>query len=132
MTLILPVLLALLYLGLFLHDRGVLNGAAQEITAMADLNNWKKSGNSNLENSAKKLADRTGPSGKADVSVSVSDRQVSVSYSASMDLPGLLPELFGKSILDTGAAAQRLLIEPADTIRMIRGLEYVSELLGKD
>lgn len=132
MTLILPVLLALLYLGLFLHDAGVLNGAAQEVAAMADLNNWKKSGNSKLENSAKKLTDRTGPSGKADVSVSVSDHQVSVSYSASMDLPGLLPELFGKGMLDTGAAAQRLLIKPADTIRMIRGLEYVSELLGKD
>ena len=132
MTLILPVLLALIYLGLFLHDKGVLNGAAQEITAMADLNRWKESGNSHLGNSAKKLADRTGPSGKADTSVSVSDHQVSVSYTATMNLPGILPKLFGKSTLDTGAAAQRLLIEPADTIRMIRGLEYVSELLGKD
>jgi hypothetical protein len=53
MTLVLPVLLALIYLGLFLHDKGVLNGAAQETAAIADLNRWKKSGNSRLAERAK-------------------------------------------------------------------------------
>ena len=131
MTVILPVLLALIYLGLYLHDRGVLNGAAQETAAVADLNHWKKSGNSNLAGRARKLADRTGPSGKAEASVSVSDHQVTAAYSASMKLPGLLPKLFGKGTLDTGAQAQRSLLKPADTIRKIRGLEYVSEMLAE-
>lgn len=131
MTLVLPVLLALIYLGLFLHDKGVLNGAAQETAAIADLNRWKKSGNSRLAERAKKLADRTGPSGRAKVSVSVSERQVSAVYSASMKLPGLLPKLFGRSTLDTGASARRILPEPADTIRVIRGLEYVSKMLAE-
>lgn len=131
MTLILPVLLALIYLGLFLHDKGVLNGAAQETVAIADLNRWKKSGNARLAGRAGKLADRTGPSGKAKVSVSVSDHQASAEYDASMKLPGLLPKLFGKSTLDTGASAQRILPEPADTIRVIRGLEYVSKMLAE-
>ena len=36
MCVILPVLLALLYLGMFLHDKGVLNGAAQEVAATAE------------------------------------------------------------------------------------------------
>ena len=106
-----------------------MNGAAQEVAAEADLNRWKDSGNESLAGSARKLADRTGASGKAQVSVSVSEHQVSVSYSASMALPGLLPKLFGKSTLNTGASADRLLPDPADTIRVIRGLEYVSELL---
>lgn len=131
MAVILPVLLGLLYLGLYFHDKGVLNGAAQEVAATADLNRWKKSGNDSLGKRAKKLADRTGPSGKAAASVSVSQHQVMVSYSASMELPGLLPRLFGKGYLDTGASAQRMLIDPSDTIRTIRGLEYVSELLAE-
>ena len=52
MTIILPVLLALIYYGFFLHDKGVLNGAAQQITAQADLNHWKKSGNNRLAKQA--------------------------------------------------------------------------------
>ena len=38
MTVTLPVLLSVLYYGFFLHDKGVLNGAAQQIAAQADLN----------------------------------------------------------------------------------------------
>ena len=129
MTVILPVLLAILYYGFFLHDKGVLNGAAQQVAAQADLNSWKSSGNSRLSKMAGKLGKQTGPSGKASSTVSVKKDQVSASYSAAMSLPGLLASLFGKSRLDTGAAAKRPLLYPADVIRKIRGLEYVSAML---
>ncbi len=129
MTVILPVLLALIYYGFFLHDKGVLNGAAQEITAQADLNNWKKSGNNRLSKQAKKLESLTGPSQGVSSSVEVTAHQASASYKATMRLPGLLPSLFGKSSLNTGAGAKRQLLYPADLIRKIRGLEYVSRLL---
>ena len=129
MTVILPVLLALIYYGFFLHDKGVLNGAAQQITAQADLNSWKSSGNNKLGKQAKKLEKQTGPSKNVSSSVSVSKDQASVRYSAAMSLPGLLPSLFGKSSLNTGAAASRKLLYPADLIRKIRGFEYVSALL---
>ncbi len=129
MTVILPVLLALFYYGFFLHDRGVLNAAAQEITARADLNNWKESGNNRLSKLAKYYEDRTGPSRNVSSSVQVSRTSASASYKGSMSLPGLLPSLFGKSSLKTDAAAKRTLLYPADLIRKIRGLEYVSKLL---
>ena len=131
MWVILPVLLALLYLGLFLHDKGVLNGAAQEVAATADLNRFRNGGNARLARKADQLADRTGASGKAKSSVQVTDHEVSASYSASMKLPGLLPKLFGKGILDTGADVTRILPDAADTIRKIRGLEYVSAMLAE-
>ena len=129
MCVILPVLLALLYLGMFLHDKGVLNGAAQEVAATADLNRFRNGGNARLARKADQLADRTGASGKAKSSVQVTDHEVSASYSASMKLPGLLPKLFGKGTLDTGADVTRILPDAADTIRKIRGLEYVSAML---
>ncbi len=129
MTVILPVLLALLYYGFFLHDRGVLNGAAEEITARADLNNWKKSGNNRLSKLAKYYENRTGASRNVSSGVTVSRKSASVEYKGSMSLPGLLPSLFGKSRLSTGAAAKRTLLYPADLIRKIRGLEYASDLL---
>lgn len=132
MTIILPVLLALIYYGFFLHDKGVLNGAAQQITAQADLNHWKKSGNNRLAKQAKKLAKMTGPSKDVSVSVDVSENKASVRYSGKISLPGILPSLFGKSRLDTGAGADRTLLHPADLIRKIRGLEYVSAMLKGD
>lgn len=129
MTVILPVILAIVYYGLFLHDKGVLNGAAQQITAQADLNSWKKNGSSKLSKQAKKLEKQTGPSKNVSSSVSANQEQASARYSGSMSLPGLLPSLFGKSRLDTGASAKRTILYPADLIRKIRGLEYVSSLL---
>ena len=131
MCVILPVLLALLYLGMFLHDKGVLNGAAQEVAATADLNRFRNGGNARLARKADQLADRTGASGKAKSYVQVTDHEVSASYSASMKLPGLLPKLFGKGTLDTGADVTRILPDAADTIRKIRGLEYVSAMLAE-
>ena len=129
MTVILPVLLAILYYGFFLHDKGVLNGAAQQLTAQADLNNWKSGKNSKLSKQAKKLEKMTGPSKKVSSSVSVKKDKASASFQGTMSLPGLLPSLFGKSRLNTGASAKRTLLYPADVIRKIRGLEYVSSLL---
>ena len=131
MCVILPVLLALLYLSMFLHDKGVLNGAAQEVAATADLNRFRNGGNARLARKADQLADRTGASGKAKSSVQVTDHEVSASYSASMKLPGLLPKLFGKGTQDTGADVTRILPDAADTIRKIRGLEYVSAMLAE-
>ncbi len=130
MTVILPVLLAIFYYGFYLHDHGVLNGAAQEITARADLNNWKESGNNRLGKYAKKLEGRAGPSKDVSSSVQVSRDKASVEYKGTMSLPGILPTLFGKSKLNTGAGAKRTLLYPADLIRKIRGLEYVSDLLN--
>ena len=129
MTLILPVLFSLIYLGLFLHDRGVLNGAAQESAACADLSRWKEHGNDHLDRRAKQLAHRTGPSRQVTATVAAQKHRVSVSYSGNMSLPGLLPRLFGRSVLDTGASAERIFPDPAGLIRKIRGLEYVSEML---
>lgn len=129
MTVVLPVLLAILYYGFFLHDKGVLNGASQQIAAQADLNHWKESGTSRLSKQAKKLEKLTGPSWKVSSSLSVNDSSVTVRYEGSMPLPGLLPSLFGKGRLNTGAGAKRTLLYPADLIRKIRGLEYVSTLL---
>ena len=132
MAVILPVLLAIFYYGFFLHDKGVLNGAAQQITAQADLNSWKSSGNNKLGKQAKKLEKQAGPSKNVSSSVSISKDQASVSYNGTMSLPGLLPSLFGKSRLNTGAAASRKILYPADLIRKIRGLEYVTSLLKGD
>ena len=130
MVVILPVLLAILYYGFYLHDKGVLNGAAQQITAQADLNSWKKSGNIRLGKQAKVLESYTGASKNVSSSVSASQEKASVQYKASMSLPGFLLNLFGKGSLDTGASASRTILCPADLIRKIRGLEYVSSLLN--
>ena len=129
MGLILPVLLAILYFGLYLHDRGVLAGAACETSARADLGTWKASANSRIDKTAASLAKRIGSRKKVTSSVSVSKDAVDISYQSSLTLPGILPQLFGRSALDTEIAHRRTLIRPAEIIRKIRGLEYISKML---
>lgn len=131
MGLILPVLLAILYFGFYLHDRGVLAGAACETSARADLGTWKASANSRIDKTAASLAKRIGSRKKVSSSVSVSKDAVDVSYQSSLTLPGALPQLFGHSSLDTGIAHRRTLIRPAEIIRKVRGLEYISKMLKK-
>ena len=56
MTILLPVLAAILYLGFCDHDRGILMGAACEITATADNMLWKKNPGNGLDRKASSLA----------------------------------------------------------------------------
>ena len=134
MGIILPVLLSLIYLGILYHDRGVLQSSACEIAALADCR---------LPESRKKsdLSDYANNLGKASVlasrdltsSCSLHKDFIQVSYSGNMNLPGALPRLFGAQKLAADCSFSRKLFHPADTIRKIRGLEYLSDRLnGKE
>lgn len=130
MTILLPVLAAILYLGFCDHDRGILMGAACEIAAAADNNLWKKNPGNGLDRKASSLAKQhLLCTRNIKTQVSVGEDQVRVSYSGSFSLPGLLPQLFGKGVLTVDQQRERVLLHPTDVIRKIRGLEYMTDRL---
>ena len=132
MTILLPVLAAILYLGFCDHDRGILMGAACEITATADNMLWKKNPGNGLDRKASSLAKQHLLCARnVKTQVSVSEDHVRVSYSGSFSLPGILPRLFGKGVLSVDQQRDRVLLHPTDVIRTIRGLEYMTDRLSE-
>ena len=132
MTILLPVLAAILYLGFCDHDRGILMGAACEITATADNMLWKKNPGNGLDRKASSLAKQHLLCARnVKTQVSVSEDQVRISYSGSFSLPGILPQLFGKGVLSVDQQRDRVLLHPTDVIRTIRGLEYMTDRLSE-
>ncbi len=130
MTLLLPVLLSILYLGFCDHDKGILMGSACEITATADNMQWKSSPGKGLDKKASLLAkNHVLCTRDLKTHVSVSEDSVQVSYTGSVSLPGILPHFFGKERVNTDQKRERRLLHPSDTIRKIRGLEYMTDRL---
>ena len=114
------------------HDRGILMGAACEITATADNMLWKKNPGNGLDRKASSLAKQHLLCARnVKTQVSVSEDHVRVSYSGSFSLPGILPQLFGKGVLSVDQQRDRALLHPTDLIRTIRGLEYMTDRLSE-
>lgn len=129
MTILLPVIICLLYLGFYLHDRGVLQGTACEITASADNHQWKNQNSSKLPRQGKAAAKKRilsvrGLSGE----VRISKDDVTATFTGSISLPGLIPQLIGKKKLHISESQSRRLLRPSDVIRVIRGLEALADL----
>lgn len=130
MTIILPVLLAMIYLGYLDHDRGVLQASASETAALADNSAPDPNRSSKLKMHASSLGkDAVLVTKDLKASFSLNKNFVQVSYSGSMKVPGLLLQLFGSENLSSGRSCSRKLFHPTDTIRKIRGLEYLSDRL---
>lgn len=130
MTVILPVLLSMIYLGYLDHDRGVLQASASEISALADNSSPDKSRASKLENYSAALGkEAVLVPGELTSSFSLNKDFVQVSYTGSIKIPGILLPFFGTDTLQRGRTSSRKLFHPADRIRKIRGLDYLSSRL---
>ena len=134
MAVILPVLLSLIYLGFLDHDRGVLQASSCEVAALADNSVPDRERSGRLKTYADQLGKSAVISSKdLSSSCSVNKDFVQVSYTGSIHVPGILPRLFGADALSSGRSFSRKLYHPADSIRKIRGLKYLSQRLsGKE
>lgn len=126
MTILLPILLALIYYGFYCHDRGVLQSASCEVTAMADnLRDTKNAQNILNERAMERVQKRTVFEENAKQSVILSDENVTVTASTSIPLPGFISGLFSNGNLKISETQKRKLLHPARIIRKIRGAEYL-------
>lgn len=134
MGIILPVLLSLIYLGLYFHDNGVLQASCCETAALADCSLPDSKRQTALQKQLKQLGKSAVLAEKnVKTSLSLNKNFVQVSASGSMKTPGILPQLFGAGTLSFERTYSRKLFHPADSIRKIRGLKYLSsKIKGKE
>lgn len=130
MAVILPVLLSIIYLGFLDHDRGVLQASACEAASLADNSAPDKDRSGTLKKYTEALG-KTAVLSSKDLksSFSLNKNFVQVSYTGSVKVPGVLPQFFRSDSLSSGRTCSRKLFHPADTIRKIRGIQYLTSSL---
>lgn len=123
MGILLPLFVAVLYMGFFLHDRGFLQGAAFEAAAYASLH--ADDGEPDAGGAAGRLiAGRLLGTGNVGVQAAVGERQVSISCSGTFSVPApVLPFLGGNH--QTKADVTLSLERPSRRIQKIRGVTKV-------
>lgn len=123
MTLIIPVLTALLYGSFYLHDCAVMQGAACELAAVGSTLRTKPDREALMEQKRKKLLQgRLLGTRDSSMTLAVSESEVKVSCSGNFYVPGLVGRLLGEDLGRIEKSWTRKLQDPAGTIRKVRGL----------
>lgn len=130
MSIMLPMLTALIYGTFYVHDNGVMQGIVCELAAMGSNLSQEKNRTAELEKRRKALAkSRFLDTRQVSVSVSADGDQAAASGSGEFYFPGLVRKLFQGSTKKISKSWERELLRPANKIRKVRGLEYVAEAL---
>lgn len=130
MTILLPVLVSVIYLSFYIHDRAVLQGIGCEIGAMGSNLRQEKRAEAILKEKQRELSkNRLLGTRNMEKSLSVSEHQISVTFSGSYLFPGLIRKLIGGNRLGIRRSWSRELYHPAKLIRKIRGLNDMVDTL---
>ncbi|MDO4522694.1 MAG: pilus assembly protein [Eubacteriales bacterium] len=125
MSMIVPLLTAIIYMGFFLHDRGFLQAAAHEAVCLASLHaedDTDINGEIDRLISGRMLGSR-GVKGEMEEG----KRQVSVSYTGSFRIPGIVQSFFGNTGISVGTSVSLSTERPSRRISRIRGVVKVVE-----
>ncbi|MDO5344736.1 MAG: pilus assembly protein [Lachnospiraceae bacterium] len=126
MTVLLPVLAAVIYMVFYVHDAAVIQGAACETAAMGGNLLLEENRESVLQEKGNALVTERLLGTKAGSAVlSVGKDQISVHYKGSFKIPGLIAGLVTGNELSVEKTWNKKIFHPAEEIRKIRGLEYM-------
>ena len=126
MTLLLPVIVSIIYASFFLHDRALMQGAACELTAMGSTLAEETDREGRLTDLEKKLVTaRLLGTEYVKSSFFAGKDRIFAEYQGTFRIPGLILSLFTGGSLEIKRSWSREVFHPADTIRMVRGLEYM-------
>ena len=124
MSILIPVFIGIIYLGFFLHDKALLEGAALETALYASLHNVDNKNSNEVEARAGALVkDRLLGTRKLKSSVSMGKENITVNYSGRFPVPGFVVSYFMGNELRIGVNKEYTLKRPGDTIRKIKGLQ---------
>lgn len=126
MGILLPVLVSIIYMGFFLHDRGFLQGAACEAASYASLHT--DDDGADIPAAAQLLVSgRTLGVRGAVAKTDIGDRQASISYEGNFLAPGMTRSFFGMGTITVRAQASLTLERPSRRIQKIRGVVKVMD-----
>lgn len=122
MGILLPLLVAVIYMGFYLHDRAFLQGAAHEAAVYASLHADDKS--ADVAGAAQSLVGgrMLGTRGAA-ADLSADEKRVDVRYHGSFQAPGISGAFLGQAQVQAGVSLT--LLRPSRRIQMIRGVAKI-------
>lgn len=130
MGIILPLFVAIIYMGYFMHDRSFLQGAAYETAALASLHADEK--NIDLAGTAQCLTDnRTLGIRRISADFLKGEKQVQVIYEENFQVPGMVRRFFGKDGIAVRSAVTLSLERPSRRIQKLRGAAKVIDSIGR-
>ncbi|MDO4633857.1 MAG: TadE/TadG family type IV pilus assembly protein [Eubacteriales bacterium] len=120
MGILIPLLISIIYLGFFLHNKAFLQAAAHETAALYSLHAEDDKDVSGVVTDlvSGRMLGNSSVSGQA----SASKRQVSVSYDGSFSLPGMLYRFFLQSELNLKTRVQMSTERPSHRISKLRSM----------
>lgn len=132
MTIVIPVLTGILYLGFYLHNCALLKCAAYETAVYASLCREKEESRELVEKKSRELiSGRLLGTREVSGNASVGDDRVTVQYKGKMQLPGLVIRYFSGSALEITGSASLTLLKPGSTVVRLRSLEKTVEEMRK-
>jgi hypothetical protein len=132
MTIVIPVLTGILYLGFYLHNCALLKCAAYETAVYASLYGEKEECRELVERRSRELISGRllGTRGVSGNTLVEEDR-VTVQYKGQMQLPGLVMRYTSGSVLEIKGSASLALLKPGSTVVRLRSLEKIAEEMRK-
>ena len=132
MTVLIPVLMGIIYLGFYLHNSALLKNAAYETAVYGSLCHSQKESKKLVEKK-KEEAVKGRLLGMQAVSgnVEIEDKKISVVYSGQMKLPGFTGSFFGGHTLALQGEASLSLLKPGKTVLRLHSLNKVVEEVKK-
>ena len=126
MAVILPVLVAVLLTGFYLHDRAYLQGITTELCGMgSNLRIYDDRESRMTRIRDRRLSHSLLWAGEAAGSVNCGEETVSADAGAGFPIPGITGHLMGDAKADLKAQWSRRLLRPTDLIWQIRGAKYL-------
>lgn len=132
MGIMIPLLIGIIYLGFFLHDKALLQGAAIETAVYASLYKSGEEKKSLCEERANMLIRGRLLGIKAPrVSVNVDTSQITVKYEGKFKVPSMILKFFYNGSIPVKVQKVHSLKEPARTIQKVRGIQQLLDKAGE-
>lgn len=128
MTIILPLLAGILYLGFYLHDQAAIQNAAYELAVLGSLAGGEKDMQARMERRKQEICQETylGIRG-VKARVQMGKKKICVEIQGTFQTPGLVLRFFGEKQIRVRGASELAVINPANTIirlnRIRKGIE---------
>ena len=130
MSVIFPVLVALLLAGFYIHDRTMMQGAACEIAAMGSNLRFYDGSTGTLQKTENALASQGGLWTEGiKGNCRVSEEASAAEFTGLFPVPGITAGLLLRNKASMQTSWSRKLYRHTDMIRIVRGIKYVVDLV---
>lgn len=128
MTVILPLLTGIIYLGFYLHNVSVMQNAAYELTVLGSFESGRGDGESIVEKRKQELVSRAFPGlGQVQADVQIGKKKVSARIQGEFRIPGLIMHFFCNNRMNIQAYSEMELLQPGKQIIRMHQIKKLTE-----